>query len=213
LKIPLGYSPAIGRAFIDLTAEITTAVMQTVKAGWDKACLRDDVHSGAGEVPMTECLRDGMREALVRKELPWSKTMVVLPGTESRSAPDVLTPDGRTDIPLFFLPVFDELLDHDPHAIIECKRVAENDSDLSRKYVTEGIDRFCVGKYSANHSKGFMAAYVIAGTASGAVGSINGYLEKLQDSSPVVVEWVRVSSHPRKDADNIELHHAVLLVA
>lgn len=220
MKIPFGDAPAVGRAFIDLSAEITNAIMQTVKIGWEKARLRAEVHSTAGEVPITECLRDGMREALVRKEVPWAKTMVVLPGTESRSLQGVLTPDGRTDIPIFVLPVFDELAEHDPHAIIECKRVAANDSNLSRKYVVDGIDRFCTHKYSANHSRAFMAAYVIAGDTNGAVDSINRYLakqgrsdEKLQQSSLVTGDWARRSSHPRSGSGYIELHHAILLVA
>ena len=101
---------------------------------------------------MTERLRDGMRTALSSGELPWTRTLVVLPGTESRSRPEVLRPDGRTDISILWIEIFLRFGEHDPHAIIECKRIAGADSGLCREYVVEGIDRFRTGKYAANHA-------------------------------------------------------------
>ena len=46
---------------------------------------------------MTKRLRDGMRSALDGGGLPWGRTLVVLPpGTESRSRPDVPLAASRT---------------------------------------------------------------------------------------------------------------------
>ncbi len=98
-----------------------------------------------GKDRVTECLRDGMRHALSGKRLPWSRTMIIVPGAESRSKTGMTIPDGRTDIPVYLAQVFSSTGEHDPYAIIECKRVAAGDSTLAREYVTEGIDRFCTG--------------------------------------------------------------------
>lgn len=138
MKLPHDGLATSGRLFIDLKPEIATAIMQTVEAGWVRAQEWSDVNVDAYEEPITERLRDGMRQALQHEDLPWSCSMVVLPGTESRSGPDVLLPDGRIDIPILIRSFYG----HDPHAIIECKRVAGNNARLCREYVKEGIDRF-----------------------------------------------------------------------
>jgi hypothetical protein len=85
--------------------------------------------------------------------------MKAIPGTESRSNASVVLPDGRTDIPIFFIEVFFESQDHDPHAVVECKRIAAGDRRLCREYVVEGVDRFRIGKYGQNHAIGFMVGY------------------------------------------------------
>ena len=148
--------------------------------------------------------------------------MVVLPGTESRSRSEVLLPDGRTDIPILWIELFLHFGEHDPHAIIECKRIAGSDSRLCREYVVEGIDRFRSGKYAGNHSTGFMAGYLIAGDVTAAAEGVNGYLnsprgkhrprqrENLALSSLLEESWAWVSRHPRTATSAIELHHAFL---
>ena len=159
-----------------------------------------------------------MREVLKAKDADWCKKMTVLPGTESRSSPDLRKPDGRTDIPIFFQEIREELDEHDPHAIVECKRIAGNDADLCRQYVVEGIDRFKTSKYAGNHAVGFMAGYLLSGDASAAAGGINRYLtgqrrqpELLGRSSIPDAPWVRSSRHPRSPlAGPIDLHHAFL---
>lgn len=195
------------------------ALIRTVEAGWALALTRDEVTPDADEVTITECLRDAMRVALVQNRLPWRRTMIVAPGTESRSQPGMTAPDGRTDIPLYLTKVFARSGEHDPHAIIECKRVVEGDARLAREYVREGIDRFRSGRYSGNHSRGFMVGYVLAGTPSGAVSDINAYLarkarhtEALATSTLMPAGWD--STHPRPaDDSTITLHHAMLAVA
>ncbi|GLI37551.1 hypothetical protein GHYDROH2_10520 [Geobacter hydrogenophilus] len=167
------------------------------------------------EVPFTECLRDGMRAALKSRGL---KNIVVLPGTESRSKPSLRIPDGRTDIPIFVTDVFIEMEEHDPHAIIECKRLDGNDSDLVREYVVSGINRFCSGQYSSNHRYGFMVGYLLAGTTkSVAVAAVNKFIAKhksvaeelaMHQSQPDV--WK--SKHLREENDTIFLFHSFLKV-
>jgi len=221
VRLPLGQSAAIGRRFIDLGPELTLAVIRTVEAGWPIALARPEVTVHANEVTITECLRDAMRTALVRHRFPWRKTMIIAPGTESRSQPDMTVPDGRTDIPLFLTRVFVRSGEHDPHAILECKRVAAGDATLAREYVVEGIDRFRIGKYAENHRRGFMVGYILAGTPQGVVDGINAYLigrsrrPETLSSSPIAdaqVFWE--SEHPRTaDGRPIAVQHALLVVA
>lgn len=212
--IPFKQQPSIGQAFIDLVPEITDAILQTIAHGWVLACQDPNFETLRTEVPITESLRRGMREALKSQGLPWGKSMmIVLSGTETKSTPELLIPDGRTDIPLMFIGILLKSGEHDPHAIIECKRVAEDDSALIKNYIVEGVDRFCSGKYGANHSRGFMAGYVMSGTARGVVDRINAYLGKNDRSAEILcaqnLTWR--SEHPRKNAGKIELHHSMLL--
>ena len=222
MKLPRDVPVIAGRPFIELAPETSAAILRTVKAGWALALKSPDVNVGAAEVPMTERLRDGMRSVLNGSDLPWGRTMVVLPGTESRSRPDVLLPDGRTDIPILWIEIFLRSGEHDPHAIIECKRIAGGDTYLCREYVVNGIDRFRTGKYAGNHAAGFMAGYLIAGDASAAARGVNRYLnaghgnhaprhdEKLKPSTLVAEPWAWESRHPREAAPTVVLHHAFL---
>ena len=218
MKLPLDGPVAIGRPFIDLKPEIATAIMRTVEAGWAYALKSPGLGIKANEVAITEKIRDGMRCALNSGILSWGGAMMVPPGTESRSRPDVPAPDGRTDIPIYWIEIFICDKDHDPHAIIECKRVAGNNTRLCREYVKEGMDRFRTGKYSGNHSTGFMIGYLIAGDASTAARGVNRHLnrksrseENLKSSGIIQEQWAWESSHPRmQPACPIKLHHAFL---
>lgn len=215
MKLPHDALAPIGRRFINLRHKTVTAILRTVEAGWVRAS--PNVNADANEVVITERLREGMRGAL--RDTPWSKNMIVLPGTESRARQEVLLPDGRTDIPILLIQIFLRFGEHDPHAIIECKRIAGNDSQLCRKYVVEGIDRFQTGKYAGNHSAGFMVGYLIVGSDSAAVAGINKYLngkkrhnENLERSNLIREPWVWGSSHPRSNPPPIEIHHAFLKI-
>ncbi len=223
MKLPFGAPSATGRPLITLRPYIARAIVYTIKAGWTVALRSADMTAGAGEVVMTERLRDGMEEALRSgKVKKWGKAMIVLPGTESRSRPDVLLPDGRTDIPILLIEIFLRFGEHKPHAILECKRIAGNDADLCREYVVEGIDRFQSGKYGANHSTGFMVGYLIGGTATVAARGVNRYLnsgrtsrgrrptESLRSSSLVGGSWAWQSRHSRLVRSAIDLHHVFL---
>lgn len=139
MKLPYDVRATAGRPPINLGPETAAAILRTIEAGWVRASSLPDVNVGTGEVEMNERLRDGMRDVL--DGLPWGRTMIVLPGTESRSRPDMLAPDGRTDIPILLIEVFVCRGDHDPHAIIECKRIAGDNAYLCREYVDEEIGR------------------------------------------------------------------------
>ncbi len=216
MRIPYDVPAGVGREFITLAQEVAAAILRTLEAGWAHASSYPDVHAAAREVEITERLRDGMRQTLNDNMFPWSKTMAILPGTESRSRPDVLLPDGRTDIPILLIEIFLQLGEHDPHAIIECKRIAGSDAGLCREYVVEGIDRFRTGKYAGNHVAGFMAGYLLSGDAAAAAAGINRYLsrkarqpEHLESSKVLEESWVWGSRHPRaRPSPPIELHHA-----
>jgi hypothetical protein len=143
-----------------------------------------------------------MRHALRVNGFAWSKTMIIAPGTESRSSKDILLPDGRTDIPIYLIEIFLQLGEHDPHAIIECKRIAGNNTHLCREYVVEGIDRFRNSKYAENHNTGLMTGYLLSGDAAAAAGCVNGYLtRKARDAEHLVLSgvlnkpWVWDSRH------------------
>ncbi|MCY4652723.1 MAG: hypothetical protein OXC95_06105 [Dehalococcoidia bacterium] len=144
--------------------------------------------------------------------------MTILRGTETQSASSRLKPDGLTDISIHLQDVRERYGEHDPHAIIECKRVAD-DAALCRLYVRCGIDRFQSGKYGIGHATGFMVGYVISGGVSAAVAKINRRLsrlkrqtEYLQQRRTVGVAWAWFSEHSRPQPHvNIELHHAFLV--
>ena len=219
MRIPYEDRVAFGQSFITLSYEITVAILRTLEAGWAIASSYPDVHAATGEVKITERLRDGMRQAVnnngFRQNLEMK--MVVLSGTESRSQPEILTPDGRTDIPIFMIEIFLQYGVHDPHAIIECKRIAGSDTNLCREYVVAGIDRFQTGQYARNHRIGFMVGYLLYGDAAAAVAGINRYLtgrerhaDRLKSSNILKESWAWGSSHPRPGSSSpIELHHAL----
>ena len=221
MRIPYEAPATLGREFIELAPEVVAAILLTLVAGWQRACAFNDVNAQAGEVLMTERLRDGMRSELNLKGHRWGKMLVVLPGTESRSNSTVVIPDGRTDIPLMLIEVFLRTQEHDPHAIIECKRIAGSDTHLCREYVVEGIDRFRTGKYGQNHALGFMVGYVLSGTAVEAADGVNAHLTRVSrkeehlepaDICEDAPSWE--SQHARATPSSpVRLHHAFLGLA
>ena len=220
MKLPTDVPAAAGWPFIELAREIAAAILLTVEAGWTRALSSSEPRSAEGEVEITEKLRDGMREALNSGALRWKGRMVVLQGTESRSRPDVPVPDEKTDIPIFVIGIFLRFGEHNPHAIIECKRIAGSDTHLCREYIVEGVDRFRVGKYGGNHSTGFLIGYLVAEDAKAAAAGINRYLnrksrnsEHLKPSDVVAASWAWRSEHARGAGLLIELHHSFLSFA
>ena len=211
MRIPYETPPALGREFIELGPEVVAVILLTLAAGWQRACAAEDVNANAGEVLMTERLRDGMRGAL--RNSPWK--LIVLPGTESRSKASVVLPDGRTDIPLMLIEVFLRTQEHDPHAVIECKRIAGSDTHLCREYVVEGMDRFVREKYGENHAIGFMVGYVLFGSPSESADGVNAYLRRVSRSDCLapsdISDGTWQSLHARsKPSMPIRLHHAFL---
>ena len=218
LRIPDEELIPLGSEIIELAPDIVAAIMLTLIAGWKRASGFEDVNAQACDVPMTERLRDGMRSELNSKGHPWGKMLVVLAGTESRSSGNVVIPDGRTDIPLMLIEVFLRTQEHDPHAIIECKRIAGASKRLCREYVVEGVDRFRTGKYGKNHARGFMVGYVLSGAVDGAADGVNAYLTRVSrtaehlkpaDICRGVLSWE--SQHARAiSLPAVRLYHAFL---
>ena len=215
MTIPGGFRRTGASRCIDIGRDRCATILLVLKGGWERALTQPRVQPGAEEEEITECLRDGMRMALREDVVKDGRRIAVLPGTESRSGPDVPKPDGRTDIPVFFNRIHELLGEHDPHAIIECKRVAGNHASLCRLYVVEGIDRFAKGKYAGNHVVGFMTGYLVSGDAAAAVSRINRYLtgrkrpsEHLGPSCILDEPWTRSSRHPRPTPlVSIDIHH------
>jgi len=91
-------------------------------------------------------------------------------------------PDSSRDIGLIDVYVIYSF-EQTEYFAMECKRVAEADSDLSRLYVTEGVHRFVIGKYSLGHPFGSMVGYVCAGKC----GDVASQMEKrLMEFNPKV---------------------------
>jgi len=215
VTLPPDHPSFTGEPPVNLGHDVTLVVLRAIEAGWNVALQYSDVNANAQELTLNERLRDGMRSSLASGN--FLEKIVVLPGTESRSRPDVVAPDGRTDIPIFVIKIFSEYGLHDPHAIIECKRVAGNKAALCRKYVVEGIDRFRDGKYGGSHRIGFMIGYLIASDVIAAVQGINHYLqnksretERLAPSDLINTYWAWHSTHPLAATSPMKLHHAFL---
>ena len=177
MKIPLS-EQLVGDRPIDLSEDVTATVLSIIEDGWSHAS--HSVTSDTGEVLITEYLREGMRRVVETGHLgiPLRVTVIVSPGSESRSGESVMVPDGVTDIPMLFVGLRATNGVHDPHAIIECKRISLEDRHLRRRYVVDGIDRFRAGKYARNHAVGFMVGYIVSGDTHRVVGSVNSYLQR-----------------------------------
>ena len=206
-----------GARSIELEPSRRADILRILNAGWHRALVRPEVGPATREVELTGHLRAGMIAAVNDRVVTSHKRISVLPGTESRFGTDV-APSGLTDISIHLREIRERTLDHGPHAIIECKRVAANDAALCRLYVVEGIDRFRNAKYGGRHTAAFMAAYVLSGSVDAVTRRINGYLsdhdrdtELLAECTVLVAAWARSSQHPRQlPAPAIDLHHAFL---
>lgn len=201
------------RGPVSLADATIIAILRAIQLGWRAAgkIAEEDAVVLSHEPPMTHRLRAGMRRVVDSSEdlCP----MRITPGTEVIPSED--GHPGLTDISIYV----DRLEGHDPHAIIECKRVHGGDSSLCRLYVTKGIDRFRSGKYGTDHAQDFMVGFVVQGDAGGAIAGINRYLngrkrhvDQLIDSDVLAESWVRQSRHFRQGLTRTTLHHAFLLV-
>ena len=199
---------------VSLADATIIAILRVIQLGWRAAAdvAERDAVVLSRETPMTNRLRAGMRRVVDSSEdlCP----MRITPGTEvirSEDGPAV----GLTDISIYL----NRLEGHDPHAIIECKRVHVGDKDLCRLYVTQGVCRFRSGKYGADHAQDFMVGFLVQGDVGGAVAGINRYLtgrqcqvDRLTDSDVLAESRVRQSRHTRQGLTRTTLHHTFLLV-
>lgn len=206
------------RSTLFLQKTIRAALVNLIDTGWKVATQRMAGRAGQAEVETTEYLRDGMRDA-TRHLGPFGRQVTVAPGTESRSTQETRRPKGITDIPIYLRAIREEYDDHDPHAIVECKRISGSNANLCREYVVEGIDRFRMGKYAEGHAYGFMAGYVLSGDGAAAVCGVNRYLngrgrneEKLARSDALRTLDCWKSQHDRGTGrEPIHLEHIFLM--
>ena len=217
MTLPSGDPVALGHPLIPLARDWAVAILRTIEAGWVLSVEYPNMNAAAHEIAITTQLRDGMVQAAESGKFWWKGKMFVLPGTESRSRPDISQPDGLTDISIFVIEIAVRYGVHDPQAVIECKRVSGESARLCREYVENGINRFRDGKYGRCHSIGFMIGYLISEDARAAVDRINNYLnrssrhvENLERSNIVNESWAWQSEHPREENKTIELQHAFL---
>lgn len=206
------------RATLFLGGPVRAAILNLIGSGWKTASQQMNGRAGQAEVETTEYLRDGMRDAAKRLG-SFGRQITVAPGTESRSRQGARRPKGITDIPIYLRAIREEYDDHDPHAIVECKRISGGDTNLCREYVVEGIDRFRKEKYAERHAQGFMAGYVVSGDGVGAVRGVNKYLkgrgrleEQLARSDEVLTLDCWKSQHDRGVGhEAIHLEHVFLM--
>lgn len=195
----------------DLVGDILTLI----RTGWTNCQAYPDVNSRTPEVNLNARLRQGMCEAVNARVVRAAKRISVLPGTESGSSPGHV-PEGRTDISIHLRDIRERYDEHGPHAVIECKRVEGADTDLCRLYVVEGMHRFGSRKYGAGYAIGFMAGYLVSGSAADAAAGINKYLRGKGRASEALVrsasrEDTWTSTQPRRSEEgNILLHHSML---
>ena len=71
-----------GRTFLDIQKARRDAILQLLDEGWKQASECPEVNPAAGEVEITERLRDSMREVVNGDVASWAKNVWVLPGTE-----------------------------------------------------------------------------------------------------------------------------------
>lgn len=195
---------------LGLTDATVVAILRTIQLGWQVVAEKDAVDP-SHELPMTHRLRAGMRHVVDSSDQ--LGPMRISPGTEVIPSKDAPRLAGLTDISIYL----NRLEGHDPHAIIECKRVHGGDPKLCRLYVVEGIDRFRSGKYGADHAQDFMVGFVVQGDVGDTVAGINRYLtgrqrhlDRLTDSDVMAEPWAWQSRHLRLGRNPIVLHHALL---
>ncbi len=194
-----------GGAFVELSLAQAMMVLQIIGKGWNLALEQSALTAGLHERYMTRWLIPGMRRSVP------DSGVIIQRGTETADA-------AVPDICISFQRIREDQDEHEPHAVVECKRVSGDDAGLCRLYVVNGIDRFATGKYGAKRAHGFMAAYVTSGTPGEAADGVNRYLRKhregteclVDEGRPVETFSVWVSSHRRPHENPIRLRHLFL---
>ena len=226
--IPIGQGgERRGRQPLDLELGLTVLILRLIKAGWDAVCRDGHVDSGCDEREMTEVLLEGMRSHLDSRRgsangdsVEWRDNITVARGTEVAPGRGHSGVRGIPDIAVYFHDIRVRRNDHDPHAVVECKRVSGSRLRLCQLYVFRGIDRFVSGKYAGHHSVGFMIGYLLEGSVSMAVDGINAYLSNGLRPSEVLIPFdsqcldsVHISRHARPMLSTpVVIHHTFLRV-
>lgn len=186
----------VGRPSFELSDDQIATVTDLLCRGATEA--RTIVTVGMLEVPITNLVKKAMRR--LKKQLGLTNLEV---GGEfelldmSNNDPEVF---GRIDIILRFLHQFG---DEDAYLGVECKRVANGDSSLNQRYVTQGVSRFVTGQYAAGHHWGMMLGYVLKFPSAVLVTDIDTRIRKIYGET-AMLDLIDV--HP----DSLSMHTGVL---
>lgn len=144
----------VGRPSFDLSEDQLATVVDLLCGG--VAAARPLLEPGMLEVPITIHVKKAMRR--LKKELGLSNLEITGEFELLNLSNNDTAVLGRIDIVLRFLHHFG---DEEAYLGIECKRVGDGESDLNRRYVAQGVDRFVTGQYAAGHHWGMMLGYVL----------------------------------------------------
>ena len=192
-------------------------IMRLIRAGWTSVWLCSAIDEQSNERELNQHLREGMRAAANTGAVRSWRRISVFGATESEPL-DETVHEGFPDISIHLRDVRERQAIHGPHAVIECKRIAGSEGELSVRYVKKGVDRFVSGKYAAQHSVGFMVGYVLSGGAALAVERVNQYVRaqgrgvECLGASTLFPDQsqARTSLHSRLGQGHIVLHHTML---
>lgn len=189
---------------VELARGQVLTVLTAIADGWQAAIGNDSLTTRLDEPEVTRWLIGGMR-----------RTMRGLGVTISRSTE---TAEGnKPDICISFQRLREEEGEHEPHVVVECKRVAGDDSGLCGLYVRKGMSRFKERKYGKRRFHGFMVGYLTSGSSDEAVEGINAYLVRHWSDADCLSKTklstsleVWQSRHSRPTEEPIDLMHQFL---
>lgn len=168
-------------ARIVLEDVITTILAITAKA-WPGVIASGKVDPQSIEDDISDELRWQM-DAEKRRRRP-------VPNLRFEREPQSDLPDKSRKIGLIDVYVIYSF-DQSDYFAIECKRVADADADLSRLYVTNGVQRFVIGKYSLGHPFGAMVGYVCSGECTVIAAQIEKRLKEFDRKvTAMSAEWL-----------------------
>jgi hypothetical protein len=153
---------SFGAAHLVLEDVVTTVLDIVVKA-WPAVVTGGKVKSDSHEDDITDVLRWEMDAEKKRRRLV---PQLRFEREAQSDLPDKSRRVGLIDVLVIYS------FEQREYLAIECKRVADADSNLTKLYVTQGVTRFVTGKYSLGHPFGAMVGYVCAGRCEEVAGQI-----------------------------------------
>jgi hypothetical protein len=164
-------SGAVNRPSLSLSDdEIATAIRYITEGAH---AIRSTLPAGANEVQITLALVGEMRAARSRDQNYLVEFFYEHQKLARRRGRTVIA--GRLDIAFKFASQFG---DEDAALVCECKRVSADSKELSRRYVSEGVDRFVMAQYASGHGHGIMLGYVLRNPAVDVVTAVSSYIQK-----------------------------------
>lgn len=187
----------IGRPSFALSEDELATVVDLLCRG--ATVVRPLLTPGMLEVPITIHVKKAMRR--LKKELGLSNLEITGEFElldPANNDPKVL---GRIDIILRFLHQFG---DEEAYLGVECKRVGNGEAALNQRYVTQGVNRFATGQYSAGHHWGMMLGYVLRLPSAALVERIDARMRAIYGETSKLVD---LDAH----ADALSMHSGDLV--